>query len=288
LALCHLCVITRGGYHEGSWIHLKELDDENVSLITKYIWSLFMAVSQMLSIGYGQFPPGTIGEVCYTMAFTCIGAIFWSSIIGMLVNITNAGEARNAHYKEKLGELREYMHYKKLPHKLREDILDYYDMRYSEKEFVEGNILFELNPILRTQVVDYNCYNLVARLGLFKYTSSSFIHAVIYKLCYEVFNNDDVIIKEGQQCRGMYFISRGKVSIQSKHFKLSQYLGKGKYFGETCLLNPFGKRPCSVSAIEATSIYVLATEDFESIIEEFPDDMKVILFNAKVLYDLEQ
>ena len=82
----------------------------------------------------------------------------------------------------------------------------------------------------------------------------------------------------------MYFISKGSVVIISKTFKLQQFLKQGQYFGETCLLNPFGKRLADVYAETCTSCYVLATEDFEELLEEQPDEMVHLLEAAKEMW----
>ena len=269
------------GYHINSWVVRKELHTPDTPVLSIYIWSVFMSLSQMLSIGYGQFPPSSFTEMIVVFVFLIVGAILWSVIIGLITNIISSSNLNSSAFKNKLSEIKEYMHFRKLPHQLKEDVVEYYNVRYQSNNFEEHKILPELNPILRTQVIDFNCYKLIMRMPLFKWCSSSFIHAIIYRLRFEVFKDQDVIIKEGQQNRACYFIDKGAVSIISKHFKLLQILSSGKFFGETCLLNPFGKRPATVSALQLTSVYVLATEDFEILMEDFPDDTLIFLENAR-------
>ena len=50
------------------------------------------------------------------------------------------------------------------------------------------------------------------------------------------------------------------------------------------MLNPFGKRLADVYAETCTSCYVLATEDFEELLEEQPDEMVHLLEAAKEMW----
>ena len=56
---------------------------------------------------------------------------------------------------EKMEEVREYMGFKKLPLDLRDAIVDYYEVKFEGKMFDESTILSELNPILRSQIIDF-------------------------------------------------------------------------------------------------------------------------------------
>ena len=83
-------------FKENSWVTFKGLD----SMITvesgqflgkdffeRYIWSLFMSGSQMLCIGYGQFPPSEISEMGWILVGTVVGSIIWSVVIGDMTSM---------------------------------------------------------------------------------------------------------------------------------------------------------------------------------------------------------
>ena len=73
-------------YQDKSWVKIKGLDDPKTGWFSLYIWSFFMAMSQMFCIGYGQFPPSTFNEMVWVMISTLIGAIIWAIVLG---NITS-------------------------------------------------------------------------------------------------------------------------------------------------------------------------------------------------------
>ena len=69
----------------------------------------------------------------------------------------------------------------------------------------------------------------------------------------------------------MYFIIEGKVNILSPNeSQIVVSLGKGNYFGEIALFNPFAKRICSVQAGTFCRIYILYKKDLQEIFKDFP------------------
>jgi len=280
----NIVVSGRRTYNEKSWVVIKGMDNDDVPISSLLIWSYFMALSQMFCIGYGQLPPQTYSEMMMVMVSTCVGAIIWSIILGTITSSLENFHSDKKQLNNKIEEVKEYMHYKKMPTDLREAIVGYWETKFDGKVFNESKILMELNPILRTQIIDFNCFDLVRKCKLFKYSSHCFIHAIIQKLSYEIYRENDRIITCGQQGRRMYFISSGSVLILSESFKLQQFMKTGQYFGETCLLNPFGKRLADVYAETKTSCYVLSTEDFEILLEDHPDEMTNVLEASKEVF----
>ena len=66
-----------------SWIDTNSLEDE--TRFVQYLWSLFMALSHMLCIGYGPTgAPGTITELSMTIMSMLIGASLYVILIGLI------------------------------------------------------------------------------------------------------------------------------------------------------------------------------------------------------------
>ena len=231
----------RRTYNKKSWVVMKGMDHDDVPISSLLTWSYFMALSQMFCIGYGQLPPQTYSEMMMVMFSTCVGAIIWSIILGTITSSLENFHSDKKQLANKIEEVKEYMHFKKIPTDLREAIVGYYETKFDGKVFNESKILMELNPILRTQIIDFNCFDLVRRCKLFTYSSSCFIHAIIQKLSYEIYQENDQIIKCGQQGRRMYFISSGSVLILSETFKLQQFMRTGQYGSGSKIKKKYGQ-----------------------------------------------
>ena len=63
-----------------SWVVLEEL--QHAPKLEQYTWSLFKAMSHMLCIGYGRFPPQGAADVWITMASMLTGAVCYAMFVG--------------------------------------------------------------------------------------------------------------------------------------------------------------------------------------------------------------
>ncbi|XP_014669392.1 PREDICTED: potassium/sodium hyperpolarization-activated cyclic nucleotide-gated channel 1-like [Priapulus caudatus] len=211
-----------------SWVAINEL--QLVPWYEQYSWALFKAMSHMLCIGYGRFPPQHMTE---------------------------------------LQQVDEYMCYRKLPREMRLNIQDFFEHRYGGKYFDEGNILGELSEKLREDVINYNCRSLVASVPFFANADPNFVTAVVTKLKYEVCQPSDIIIKEGSIGSKMYFIQEGIVDIITAEGEIATSLSDGSYFGEICLLTN-ARRVASVQAVTYCNLFSLSVEHFNMVLDHYP------------------
>jgi hyperpolarization activated cyclic nucleotide-gated potassium channel 2 len=86
----------------------------------------------------------------------------------------------------------------KLPMELRRRISDYYENRYQGKMFNERQILKELNPILREELINHNCRELVDAVPFFTEADPEFVATVVTYLKFEVYLYGDEIIRQGE------------------------------------------------------------------------------------------
>ena len=72
---------------------------QNASVGEQYSWSLFKAISHMLCIGFGRWPPQNTTEVWLTIVSMMIGATFYALFIGnmstLLLSIDSSGRIYN-------------------------------------------------------------------------------------------------------------------------------------------------------------------------------------------------
>lgn len=60
----------------------------DASKMEQYSLALFMALSHMLCIGYGRYPPNTMAEIWITIFSMVIGASLYASFIGQISSLT--------------------------------------------------------------------------------------------------------------------------------------------------------------------------------------------------------
>ncbi|KAL5966126.1 Potassium/sodium hyperpolarization-activated cyclic nucleotide-gated channel 4 [Taenia solium] len=212
-----------------SWVIKCKLKD--AGWFEQYTWALFKAMSHMLSIGYGRFPPTSSGEAWITIISMMTGSTCYALFVGHAAALIQSFDCSKKMYREKFKQVEEYMAYRKLPRVLRQKIANYYEHRYQGKMFNEVIILDELSECLREQIVNHNCRALVAAVPFFTYADRHFVSEVLMRLKYEVFQPGDWIIKEGQMGTKMYFIQEGIVDIVDTDGRVATSLSDGSYFG---------------------------------------------------------
>jgi len=69
----------------------------------QYTWALFKAMSHMLCIGYGRYPPYSTVDVWLTMASMLIGATCYAIFVGHSTTIIQSFDTSKRLYREKVG-----------------------------------------------------------------------------------------------------------------------------------------------------------------------------------------
>ncbi|KAJ9573914.1 hypothetical protein L9F63_008713, partial [Diploptera punctata] len=255
------------GFPSNSWVAINELQE--AFWLEQYSWALFKAMSHMLCIGYGRFPPQSLTDMWLTMLSMISGATCYALFLGHATNLIQSLDSSRRQYREKVKQVEEYMAYRKLPREMRQRITEYFEHRYQGKFFDEEAILGELSEKLREDVINYNCRSLVASVPFFANADTNFVSDVVTKLRYEVFQPGDIIIKEGTIGTKMYFIQEGIVDIVMANGEVATSLSDGSYFGEICLLTN-ARRVASVRAETYCNLFSLSVEHFNVVLDQYP------------------
>ena len=97
-----------------------------------------------------------------------------------------------------------------------------------------------------------------------------------------VFNEDELIIREGDICREMYKVIHGKASIYVNYGKENEYLlgivGEQKCSGEVSM---FSGKPCpyTVKAVDKIMIMRISSDNFDSFLSENTRNISDIMKN---------
>ncbi|CAL1535595.1 unnamed protein product [Lymnaea stagnalis] len=249
------------------WVSTEGL--KNAHWAEQYTFALFKALSHMLCIGYGRYPPQNMSDTWLTILSMLSGATCYALFLAHTTALIHSFDTSRRLYNDKFKQVEEYMVYRKLPRSLRQRITDYYEHRYQGKMFDEETILSELNECLKHEVVNHNCRSLVASVPFFTNADPSFVSEVVSKLKFEVYQPGDYIIREGTMGTKMYFIQEGIVDIITADGEVATSLSDGSYFGEICLLTN-ARRVASVRAETYACLYSLAVEHFNGVLDRYP------------------
>jgi len=68
----------------------------------QYTWSLFKALSHMLCIGYGRYPPQSITDVWLVMVSMLTGATCYAMFVGHATTLIQSFDTSKRLYREKV------------------------------------------------------------------------------------------------------------------------------------------------------------------------------------------
>ncbi|CAI8015380.1 Potassium/sodium hyperpolarization-activated cyclic nucleotide-gated channel 3, partial [Geodia barretti] len=208
------------GFPPDSWVSINHL---------QYSWAVFKAISHMLCIGFGRFPPQNITEVWVTIISMLIGASLYAMFIGHISTLIHSADSSSRKYKEKkwyitdlnanlrytaqLEQVEEYARYRKLPLAMKQKVYEYYYQRYHGHMFNEQDILNELSHPLMVEILNYTCQELIRVVPFFASASEAFITSIITRVSFDVFLPGDYVTQYGTIGTKMYFIQHGVLDV---------------------------------------------------------------------------
>ena len=268
------------GFPENGWVYRSCADDSPYSTClieakptTQYLFALFKSLSHMLCIGYGQEAPRTQGEIWITIFSMLTGASFYIVMIGMMSSIMLAMDRAGARYREQMVVWKEYFAFLSLPHDLRKRVTSHFERRwYTRKFFDEGEMLAELSPFLRHDVMMHLCKDLVSQTPLFRACKPIVVTSIVPLLIPMSMTQGELVYSSGTIADGLFFILSGTINIESAQGDLYTILKHGSYFGEYPLLYPSVQtRSASARAASFVELFFLSKKNFEEITKIFPE-----------------
>eukprot|EP00055_Hartaetosiga_balthica_P010885 m.47825 g.47825 ORF g.47825 m.47825 type:complete len:725 (-) comp7362_c0_seq1:871-3045(-) len=267
-------------FPEDSWVSVNGLVDSPPSV--QYSWALFKALSHMLCIGYGRFPPRSVTEAWFTMFSMVIGATFYAIFIGQISSITLSIDSAGRVYREKIQEAAEYLRARKVPTKIKQRVFDYYEYRWAQRKyFDEKQLLEEISPGLRAEIIKHNCEPLVQSLPFLRNASLDLIEAITTRVTFHVVMPGEIIIKGNTFGSQMFLLQYGMVEVILPSGEIVAQLEDGSYFGEMSLLHKT-KRAATVRAKSACKLYVLSQEALREVESEFPSLRRELELTAEM------
>ncbi|KAF0691878.1 hypothetical protein As57867_016904, partial [Aphanomyces stellatus] len=240
------------------------------ALPAAYVKSFYYAMTSLTSITFGDLSSTSLGQTLASIAIIFISLTAYGVLTGGLSEIFEVELKNRVKFEEQTTTVSTFLMHRHFPRHLTIQILEYFRNMWEHSEgVVEAQALAPLSSALREDIAVYVKRDLITKVHLFSECDQDFTRAIVSVLQAEFFVGKDVIIREGDYERSMYFIHSGFVLVTNAAKSYEVIKQKGDYFGEMSLLHNT-PRSGSCSAISNCDMYILDHDSYEYVLERFP------------------
>jgi len=262
----------------------------------KYLASIYWAFTTISTIGYGDIAPVSEIEQFLALAVMLIGSAVFGVVLARMTDLITALDAAGFRKRERLDVLKGYMRSSYIPSSLHRRLRKYYTyyLDAGVNFGVQQEVLKELSPSLRTEVLLFLNKEMVAHIPFFHNQHPGFVVSVCSMLvpCFAL--SREYVFREGDEAHEMFFLQRGRIQIrcyqtddtknrsvrrwekqQEVRTQLEEVILDEQeavsYFGEVPLLDKtVQKREASVLAITFCSLFAFPKQHLTELLELFP------------------
>jgi len=249
----------------------------------RYILSFYWVVATMCGVGYGDIHATNKEERLFSMFVSVVGASGFGLIIGSLTKILENWHRETTTRARKLSMIQTFVHKKRLPRALKTRLMRYFRHYIAKTSaFDERELLCEFSLSLRGEILHETYKNTFFRIPAFKRLSTQFVLDMAMFIKPLIVVKGDVLGREGFVGTEMFILNTGIIEVRRTSLECTDWivvlevLTERGVFGEASLLQ-YAPHANSYTAKATSDLFTLPKEDFDRLIEEFPDAEHALL-----------
>ena len=292
---CAWALVCRGDGETLAWCSADEL-----SVGAKYAFATNDAVGFLLGNGL----LGDVGDENQRVAETIIllfCGVLYCTVFGNVASLVSALMSRNEQYDQTLSRVNDVMRYAKVDEELADRVRQYHEYLWLRFRDVKvggiASIAQNLPTSLRHELLLHAHRDMLRKVPIFALAAPSVILDIVLRLRTEVALPGDILLRRGEEVRGIFFLGRGVVEVLAAHaldvqdkqrvanedgisrrksvdricvHEHNPILRDGSYFGERGLIL---REPAMASVVAQTfcELHVLSADDFDQILARSPE-----------------
>lgn len=177
----------------------------------QYLASLYYIFATLTTTGYGDIRPNNTPERVITIILAFIGVIAFSYTVAGISNAFNTFVSTDTVLKEKISQVRNYLHEKQCPLDLKLQILNQYERKLREVSYEDiRDILKQLPQMVSTNILQMIYRQKMAQIPLFSYVRNASIQVYLFQcmtplICEEGYH----LYRQGKVVRELFFLIEG-------------------------------------------------------------------------------
>jgi len=281
-----------------------------------YLGAFYYSLTTMTTVGYGDVHPYSNLERIVAMFLMLNGGFMYAYIVSSLTSIVTMEDSNAKHAREKLDAVASYIVKMDLPQDLGRRVRRYFRARKAEA-MDERAILMDLSPSIRAEVSEYLVESgMLSEVMIFKQMSSVYWPRILPLLRAVPLMRGEVVCREGEDVIECFIVIEGQLegTTSFSPLALRKNMSLGSSFADAvdaqeeqegggvrrrlvgasgmvntlCVLKVWAKAVETVTAVERTDAYSVASEDFFATFKDDEDVMaKIQEFTCKTQYHMD-
>jgi len=279
---CLYCFIGRiqpipeaGGRGTVPWLVQLHLDDSNPveedSVMAVYIIALHWAMATALTTGVSTVTASTSVEQIFCVFMMLMSSLLYACIFGQVTTLVESLDQINRRYQSELHRFTEFASIYRLPLSLRGRMYAHVHYNWQISRGVNVDTVIDSLPgAMRRDIQMFLLSSIVANFPIFANTPVNFIGAVVEKFRTELLVANEYVFTADEPGKHLYIIHIGRVEVITAEGVVVGKLSDGAYFGEIAILADV-RRTSSIRTVCRCHFYKLSKEDFNEVLEGFPE-----------------
>mmetsp|Transcript_37640 Transcript_37640/g.86975 ORF Transcript_37640/g.86975 Transcript_37640/m.86975 type:complete len:666 (-) Transcript_37640:80-2077(-) len=269
---------------------LERYSYEGEPVSSRYITTLYWAITTVTTVGYGDITPQDNDERVFTMFSMIVGGAFYGYVVGNISVILASRDVNRQAHKERLHLIHAWLVHHRFPLPLRRRVWAYYKTLVTNKAALEDSTIFnDLSPELRQDVAQYLVPPDLLNHLLFQNVPSSVIVRVVPILQQITAQAGERITSKGSMGHGMFVILDGIAIMEQAPGETSNRISKaaeviraGDSFGEEIVLGLEKDYGYTVAATTKVVMLFIPADDFMAQFASLPEILSIMRNNFSI------
>ncbi|KAJ8422233.1 hypothetical protein Cgig2_013412 [Carnegiea gigantea] len=204
-------------YHDrkATWIGASMEDFAQFSIWTRYVMSVYWAITTLSTVGYGDLHPVNKYEMLFDIFYMLFNLGLTSYLIGNMTNLVVHGSTRTRKYRDTIQAASSFAQRHQLPLRLQEQMLAHICLKYrtDSEGLQQQEILDSLPKAIRSSISLHLFYSLVDKVYLFRGVSNDLLFQLVSEMKAEFFSPNEDVILQNEAPTDFYIIVNGSVGL---------------------------------------------------------------------------